>query len=214
MAHAGGVIGAFEENQITGLCIGFGDVLALVPQTVGGSAPYIVAVLVVHPADIAAAIKTGFRGRAAPDVGRTHILLRLLVDGGKFAVRQGFCRNLIINTGCAGAIGATGRQSAVEQIRSAAQGVLKDLVAFPLVVVQFLPDDHLQATVHQLGVENLVLIRHLGRNRDTCRTDDPDRLIPNLHLHPCGQLVLLFEGLLQLALHFRPGVIIIQSGQE
>ena len=26
MAHAGGVIGAFEENQITGLCIGFGDV--------------------------------------------------------------------------------------------------------------------------------------------------------------------------------------------
>ena len=68
MAHAGGVIGAFEENQITGLCIGFGDVLALVPQTVGGSAPYIVAVLVVHPADIAAAIKTGFRGRAAPHI--------------------------------------------------------------------------------------------------------------------------------------------------
>ncbi len=38
--------------------------------------------------------------------------------------------------------------------------------------------------------------------------------IPGLDFHPCGQLVLLFEGLLQLALHLRPGVIVIQSGQE
>ena len=92
----------------------FGDVLALVPQTVGGSAPYIVAVLVVHPADIAAAIEPGFRGGAAPDVSCAHILLGFLVDGGKFAVGQGFCRNLIINTRCAGAVRTTGRQSAVE----------------------------------------------------------------------------------------------------
>ncbi len=92
MAHAGGVIGAFEENQITGLCIGFGDVLALVPQTVGGSAPYIVAVLVVDPADVTRTVKAGFRGGTAPDVGRADIFLCFGVDFGKFFVRQGFCR--------------------------------------------------------------------------------------------------------------------------
>ena len=61
-------------------------------------------------------------------------------------VGQGFCRHLIVDARCAGAIGATGRQTAVEQVGSATQGILKDLVPFPLVVVQFLPDDYLQAT--------------------------------------------------------------------
>ena len=201
MAHAGGVVGTFEENQISGLCFCFGDVLAFIPKTVGRGAPDIVAVLVVNPTDVAAAIEAGFRGGAAPHIGRTHILLGFLVDGGKFAVGQCFCRHLIVDARCAGAIGATGRQAAVEQVGSATQGILKDLVPFPLVVVQFLPDDYLQATVHQLGVEDAVLIGHLRRNWDSCRADDPHGLIPYLHLHPCGQLVLLFEGFLQFALH-------------
>ena len=50
MTFSGGIIRSLEENKVAGLCFGFADVLALVPQTVGGSAPYIVAVLVVHPA--------------------------------------------------------------------------------------------------------------------------------------------------------------------
>ena len=91
---------------------------------------------------------------------------------------------------------------------------MKDLVPFPLVVVQFLPNDHFQPFVHQFGVEDFVLVGHLRGNRDSCRADDPHGLIPYLHLHPCGQLVLLFEGLLQLALHLRPGVAVIQGGQE
>ena len=53
MAHAGSVVGAFEENQITGFCFCLADVLAFLPQAVGGSASHIVAVLVVHPADVA-----------------------------------------------------------------------------------------------------------------------------------------------------------------
>ena len=52
MAHAGGVVGSFEKDQISGLCFSFGNVLALVPQAVCRSAPYIVAVLVVDSADI------------------------------------------------------------------------------------------------------------------------------------------------------------------
>ena len=56
VAHAGGVVGAFEKDQISGLCFCFGNVLALVPQTVCRSAPYIVAVLVVDPANVAGAI--------------------------------------------------------------------------------------------------------------------------------------------------------------
>jgi len=63
-------------------------------------------------------------------------------------------------------------------------------------------------------VEDAVLIGHLRRDWDSCRADDPDRLIPYLHLHPCGQLVLLFESLLQLALHLRPGVIVIESREK
>ena len=90
------IIRSFKENNVTGLCFGFGNVLALVPQTVGGGAPHIIAVLVVHPADITAAIKPGFWGRAAPHIGCAHILLGFLVDGGEFLIRQGFCRNLIV----------------------------------------------------------------------------------------------------------------------
>ena len=114
MAHAGGVVGSFEKDQISGLCFGFADVLALVPQTVGSGAPHIVAVLVVHPADVAGAVKACFRGGTAPDVRRAHILLGFLVDGGKLAVGQGFYRNLIVDARCAGAVRTTGRQSAVE----------------------------------------------------------------------------------------------------
>ena len=83
-----------------------------------------------------------------------------------------------------------------------------------MVVVQFLPDDHLQATVHQLGVEDAVLVGHLRGDWDSCRADDPHGLITYLYLHPCGQLVLLFECLLQLALHLRPGIIVIQSREK
>ena len=36
MAHAGSVVGALKKDQITGLCFCLADVLALVPQTVGG----------------------------------------------------------------------------------------------------------------------------------------------------------------------------------
>ena len=74
------IIRSLEENKVSGLCFGFRNMLALVPQTVGGGAPYIVAVLVVHPADVAAAIEPGFRGGAAPHIGRAHILLSFLVD--------------------------------------------------------------------------------------------------------------------------------------
>ena len=144
MAHAGGVVGPFEKDQITGLCIGFGNVLALVPQAVGGRSAHVITVLVVDPTDIAAAIEACFRGRAAPDVGRTHILLGFLVDGGELAVGQGFRRKLIFDAGCAGAIGTTGRQTTVEQVRPTTQRVLKDFVAFPLVSIQFLPDNDLQ----------------------------------------------------------------------
>ena len=114
VTFSGGIIRSFKENKISGLCFCFADVLALVPQTVGGGAPHIVAVLVVDPADITAAIEPGFRGGTAPDVGRTDLFLCFGVDFGKFFVSQGFCRNLIINTRCAGAIRTTGRQSAVE----------------------------------------------------------------------------------------------------
>ena len=63
VTFSGGIIRSLEENKVTGLCFGFGNVLALVPQTVCRSAPYIVAVLVVDPANVAGAIKPGFRGR-------------------------------------------------------------------------------------------------------------------------------------------------------
>ena len=52
MTFSGGIIRSLEENKITGLCFGFGNVLAFRPKTVGCGAPYILAVLVVHPTDI------------------------------------------------------------------------------------------------------------------------------------------------------------------
>jgi len=52
MTFSGGIIRSLEENKITGLCFGFGNVLAFLPKTVGCGAPYIIAVLVVHPTDI------------------------------------------------------------------------------------------------------------------------------------------------------------------
>ena len=61
VAHPGGIIRSFEENQITGLGFGLADVLALVPQAIGGGASNILAVLVIDPADIAGAVETGFR---------------------------------------------------------------------------------------------------------------------------------------------------------
>ena len=143
MAHAGGVVSAFEKDQITGFGFRFGNMLALIPQAVCGGAPNIITSLIVDPADIAGAIKACFRGRAAPDVGRANIFFCFLIDGGKLTVCQSFRRNGVVDAGCAGAIRATGRQSTIEQIRSAAQRFLKDLIAFPLIVVQFLPDNDL-----------------------------------------------------------------------
>ena len=80
------IIRSLEENKVSGLCFGFGNVLTFLPKAVGCGAPYIVAVLVVHPADVAAAIEPSFRGGAAPHIGRAHILLSFLVDGRKFLV--------------------------------------------------------------------------------------------------------------------------------
>ena len=57
VTFSGRIIRSFKENKVAGLCFGSGNVLALVPQTVGGGAPHIVAVLVVNPTDVAAAIK-------------------------------------------------------------------------------------------------------------------------------------------------------------
>ena len=37
------IIRSLEENKVTGLCFGFGNVLAFLPKTVGCGAPYIVA---------------------------------------------------------------------------------------------------------------------------------------------------------------------------
>ena len=56
MTFSGSIIRSLEENKVAGFCLGFGNVLAFVPQTVCRSAPHIVAVLIVDPADIAAAI--------------------------------------------------------------------------------------------------------------------------------------------------------------
>ena len=53
MAFPRRIIRSFKENKVAGLCFGFGNVLALVPQTVGGGAPHIVAVLVVDPTNVA-----------------------------------------------------------------------------------------------------------------------------------------------------------------
>ena len=138
-----------------------------------------------------------------------------LVDGGKFLVRQGFCRNLIVDARCAGAIGATGRQSTFEQIWPTTQRILKDLIAFPLVVVQFLPDNDLQPFIHQLCVKNSILIGDLHGVGDASKNVDHHyRAVPGLDFHPCGQLVLLGKRLLEFCLHLAAGVVVIERGQE
>ena len=173
MTFSRSIVGSLEENKVSGLCFDFGNVLALVPQAVGSGAPHIIAVLVVHPADVATAIEPGFRGGAAPDVGCAHILLGFLVDGGELLISQGFCRNLIINARRARAIGATGRQASIEQVGSAAQRILKDLVAFPLVVIQFLPDNYFQyrdpLRLLAMGYTNREIAKSLGLTDEVVR---------------------------------------------
>ena len=53
MTFSRSIVGSLEENKVTGLCFGLADVLALVPQAVGGGASHIVAVLVVDPTNVA-----------------------------------------------------------------------------------------------------------------------------------------------------------------
>ena len=53
VTFSGGIIRSLEENKVTGLCFCLADVLALVPQAVGGGASHIVAVLVVDPTNVA-----------------------------------------------------------------------------------------------------------------------------------------------------------------
>ena len=138
-----------------------------------------------------------------------------LVDGGEFLIRQGFRWNLIINARRARAIGATGRQTAVKQVRSATQGILKNFVPFPLVVVQFLPDNDLQPFIHQLCVKNSILIGDLHGVGDASKNVDHHyRAVPGLDFHPCGQLVLLGKRLLEFCLHLAAGVVVIERGQE
>jgi len=74
-----------------------------------------------------------------------------------------------------------------------------------LIFGQFFPDDDLQATVFQLRVEDFVFIGHLRGHRDARRADDPNGSVSYLHLHPCCQLILLFEDFLQLTLYLRQG---------
>ena len=86
MAHPRRIIRSFEENQVTGLCFGFRNMLALLPQSVGSSAPNIIAVLVVDPADIAGAVEACFRGGATPNIGSANIFFGFLIDSGKLRV--------------------------------------------------------------------------------------------------------------------------------
>ena len=53
MTFSRSIVGSLEENKVTGLCFCLADVLTLIPQTVGGGAPYIVTVLVVDPTNVA-----------------------------------------------------------------------------------------------------------------------------------------------------------------
>ena len=88
MAHPRRIIRSFEENQVTGLCFGFRNMLALLPQSVGSSAPNIIAVLVVDPANVAGTVKASFGGTTAPNVGSANVFLGFLIDGCKFTVSQ------------------------------------------------------------------------------------------------------------------------------
>ena len=74
MAHSGGVISAGEKHQVSGLGCGVADVLALVPQAIGGGASDVITSLIVDPADIAGAVETGGGVFATPDVVVAHIL--------------------------------------------------------------------------------------------------------------------------------------------
>ena len=91
MAHSGGVISAGEKHQVSGLGFGFADVLALVPQAIGGGASDVITSLIVDPADIAGAVETGFRSRTTPDVRCTDVLLRLLIKKKAANLFQTYC---------------------------------------------------------------------------------------------------------------------------
>jgi len=133
MTFSGGIIRSLEENKVTGFCFGLADVLTLVPQTIGSRSAHVVAVLVVHPADVTAAIETGIRGTAAPYIGRTDILLGLSVDFGKFLVRQCFRRNRVVDASFTGTIRTASGQTIFEQVRPATLGVLEDFIPLPLI---------------------------------------------------------------------------------
>ena len=47
------IIRSFKENKVTGLCFCLADVLALVPQAVGGGASPVVRFRVVDPTNVA-----------------------------------------------------------------------------------------------------------------------------------------------------------------
>ena len=47
------IIRSFKENKVTGLCFCLADVLALVPQAVGGRPAHVIPVLVVDPTNVA-----------------------------------------------------------------------------------------------------------------------------------------------------------------
>ena len=68
MAHPRRIIGSFEENQITGLCFGFGNVPAFLPKSIGGGTPHVITVLVIDPADVSGTVKACFGRTAAPDI--------------------------------------------------------------------------------------------------------------------------------------------------
>ena len=63
-------------------------------------------------------------------------------------------------------------------------------------------------------MEDFVFIGHLRGHRDARRADDPNGSVPYLHLHPCCQLILLFEDFLQLTLYLRPGIVVIQGREK
>ena len=61
-AHMGnlrGIVGAHEENEITGLCIGVTDGSAEIAQPLRRCAPDIPAAVIEHPTDKAGAVKAG-----------------------------------------------------------------------------------------------------------------------------------------------------------
>ena len=113
MAHPRRIICSFEENQISGLCFSFGNVLAFLPQSVGCGASDVITSLIVDPADIAGAVKTGVRRASAPYIGHTYIFLGLGIDFGKLLIRQGFRGNGIVDASFTGAIRTACRQATI-----------------------------------------------------------------------------------------------------